>query len=94
VHSADSTALLHMMVNLSQRLFRSQWEPSLEYILYDAVIAGPIQTPNGKLDHIEVDQLRTLAKRAGGWWTSTEYQRYHFMTTEQWVNHLQETGEL
>lgn len=84
----DAYDLLNAMTRLSIRIFGTEWHDDLEYLLWDALELGSLHAYGYQIDRIEVDQLRRLHERAGGWWIQRGMY-YQFLRTPTWLNLLE-----
>lgn len=55
------------MAQLSEDCYCAGWLSDLEYALWSAVMNGPVHKGNWNITQSDIDRLRLLARRAGGW---------------------------
>lgn len=65
--SPSASDLRHFMSQLSEDCYCAGWMGDLEYALWSAVMNGPIHKGNWDITQSDIDHLRLLARRAGGW---------------------------
>jgi hypothetical protein len=71
----DEQALAEYMSRLSEDGFRARWMGNIEYLLWSAV-TGNTAGMRWKLRDEDVDQLRELSERCGGWIVHDEEARF------------------
>lgn len=65
--SSAAADLRDCMSQLSEDCYCAGWIGSLEYLLWTAVMNGPVETGNWKVTQSDIERLRLLARRCGGW---------------------------
>lgn len=80
-------SLLTQMQTLSNRFYGARWASGIEYTLYESILIGPIPIEGQWLDHIAIDELRTLSGRCEGWWYENEEGTLMFVSIPAWLEH-------
>jgi hypothetical protein len=81
----DAAALLRMqMSDISEDYYCSGWVYGLEYELWLMLSGGDRGFGLGELSESEVDELRRLSEKAGGWWRWDKEDGKIFVTLEEW----------
>jgi len=65
--SPTAADLRDFMSQLSEDCYCAGWMHDLEYLLWSAVMNGPVHQGNWDITQSDIDRLRLLARRAGGW---------------------------
>lgn len=55
------------MTELSERAYSAGWMQGLEYALWQAVTSGPRTYGRSFIGEVEIERLKELSRRCGGW---------------------------
>lgn len=72
-----------LMSDLSQDCNYAGWSGGLEYDLWGFVQHGPGRYGAGHVTQANVDELKALSEKAGGWWVYYGFDQL-FLSLEQW----------
>lgn len=65
--SPAAADLRDRMSQISEDCYCAGWLGNLEYLLWSAVMDGPVEKGNWNVTQSDIDSLRLLARRCGGW---------------------------
>lgn len=83
--SEAAVALNVIMARISESCWCASWVPDLEFSLWSMLQGGPRQFGMGDVSDAELDALRRLSDRAGGWWRWSEQECVEvFVSFEEW----------
>ena len=83
--SQAAVALNVTMVRISECCWCASWVPDLEFSLWSMLLGGPRQFGMGDVSDADVDALRGLSDRAGGWWRWSERECVEvFVSFDDW----------
>jgi len=86
--------LRRMMSDFSEDYWCAGWLMDLEFTLWEALTAGDGQLGMGRIEEHEIARMKRLHEIAGGWWVwAKDEGRERFVTTEEWLNILDQKRE-
>jgi hypothetical protein len=89
-----ATALNEAMSAISERYWCAAWLRDLEFSLWAMLGGGPREYGLGEVSAEELDGLRRLAERAGGWWRWSDMDEDEvFVPFREWNTLMRERGE-
>lgn len=78
--------LREYMSELSEACYCAGWMSGLEYSLWSFVTEGPGRFGMAYVEQPEIDKLKALADKAGGWWHwPEEAPDEQFIAMEEWL---------
>lgn len=78
-------SLRDYMSDLSEEYWCAGWLSDLEYSLWGFVVRGPSDWGLGQIQASEVDKIKRLSDKCGGWWIwDEEVSREIFVTSSEW----------
>ena len=79
------------MSAISEDCYCAGWLISLEYQLWSAVMNGPVEAGCWNVTQSDIDRLRLLARRCGGWivWDETQLNEA-WLPIENWLRQYDE----
>lgn len=81
----DQKQLKHLMSEISERCYHAGWLERTEFVLWKAVVEGPINWGQGRVDEADIAALKRLADRTDGWIAWDESLEEMFVPMEQWL---------
>ncbi len=81
----SALALRDLMREISEAYRCAGWLSGLENDLWRMLQGGSRRYGMGEVTDAEIDQLRTLHERCGGWWVYTEGHGEMFIATADWL---------
>lgn len=77
--------LRELMRRISEEHSCAGWWIGLEEILWRLVEGGAAKGVFGGVTNDEIEELRRLNRKSGGWWRWTDESGEVFVTTEEWA---------
>lgn len=73
---------------ISEDYYAAGWCVGIEYQIWEILEGASRLLGLGELTDDDVEQLRVLSERAGGWWTWKDGDGEIFVTRKNWTEHL------
>ena len=84
--SLAAADLRDSMSQLSEDCYCAGWLGDLEYLLWSAVMNGPVQKGNWDITQSDIERLRLLARRCGGWIAYDDARKTKvWLPIEEWL---------
>ena len=80
----SQTALAEYMSELSEEAYAAGWMQGLEYTLWKAVVDGPRAFGRLHLGEAQIERLKELSSRCGGWVYFDESTEETFIDLGRW----------
>lgn len=85
-----ATRLRDLMSEISEECWCAGWMGGLEYSLWRVIENGPITYGRSDVSQSEVDELRRLHEKSGGWWFFHDEHGETFVPRAAWLDMLAE----
>ena len=82
--SPDQRELADFMSSLSERSYSATWIENLEHILWDQMAGGSSRSSRITLTEAEIERLRSLSNRCGGWIVFDDKTEETYLSLSEW----------